>query len=143
MVLISPLRATLDKILTSTNATGSEEKGWSGLCPGHADHRNSLSIALKDGRIILNCHAGCSIENVVQALDLEMADLFEKSLHENRIVAEYDYQDADGQVVYQVVRYEPKTFRQRRLGENGEWIWNTNGVSRFPFHLPLSSRLMV
>ena len=30
------------------------------------------------------------------------------------VVAEYDYVDADGALLYQAVRYEPKDFRQRR-----------------------------
>ena len=40
-----------------------------------------------------------------------------------KIVAVYDYRDADGTLLYQVVRYEPKTFRQRRPDGNGGWIW--------------------
>ena len=30
------------------------------------------------------------------------------------IVARYDYADASGEVLYQAVRYMPKTFKQRR-----------------------------
>lgn len=42
-----------------------------------------------------------------------------------RIVKTYDYTDASGTVIYQVVRYEPKTFTQRRPapGEPGVWVW--------------------
>jgi hypothetical protein len=40
-----------------------------------------------------------------------------------QIVATYDYTDADGNLLYQVVRYDPKDFRQRRLDGNGRWIW--------------------
>ena len=40
-----------------------------------------------------------------------------------RIVATYDYTDADGKLLYQVLRYEPKAFRQRRPDGNGGWIW--------------------
>jgi hypothetical protein len=39
------------------------------------------------------------------------------------IVATYDYTDADGKLLYQVVRYEPKDFRQRRPDGNGGWTW--------------------
>ena len=39
------------------------------------------------------------------------------------IVATYDYTDADGTLLYQVLRYEPKDFRQRRPDGNGGWIW--------------------
>jgi RecA-family ATPase len=40
-----------------------------------------------------------------------------------RIVAVYDYADHDGTLLYQVLRYEPKDFRQRRPDGNGGWIW--------------------
>ena len=40
-----------------------------------------------------------------------------------QIVATYDYTDADGNLLYQVVRYDPKDFRQRRPDGNGRWIW--------------------
>ena len=40
-----------------------------------------------------------------------------------KIVATYDYTDASGSPLYQVVRLEPKDFRQRRPNGNGGWIW--------------------
>jgi hypothetical protein len=39
------------------------------------------------------------------------------------IVAVYDYADDDGGLLYQVVRYEPKGFDQRRPDGKGGWIW--------------------
>jgi hypothetical protein len=39
-----------------------------------------------------------------------------------RIDATYDYTDADGKLLYQVLRYEPKAFSQRRPDGNGGWI---------------------
>ena len=47
----------------------------------------------------------------------------------------YDYQDAQGKTIYQVIRYEPKTFRQRQV-INGKAVWNLQGVSLLPFRLP-------
>ncbi len=38
------------------------------------------------------------------------------------VVATYDYHDESGALVYQVVRYSPKTFRQRRPDGTGGWI---------------------
>lgn len=42
------------------------------------------------------------------------------------IVATYDYKAKDGRLLYQVVRYQPKNFRQRRPHPNksGEWVWH-------------------
>lgn len=39
-----------------------------------------------------------------------------------KVVATYDYRDEAGEVVLQVLRYEPKTFRQRRPFKDG-WAW--------------------
>ncbi|MCL6622876.1 MAG: hypothetical protein K6T55_12375, partial [Syntrophobacterales bacterium] len=53
-------------------------------------------------------------------------------------MAEYDYRDAQGRLLYQVVRLEPKTFRQRRPdpGTPGAWIWNLSGVEPVLYRLP-------
>lgn len=52
-----------------------------------------------------------------------------------KIVATYDYLDPEGTLLYQVVRMEPKSFRQRRPDGNG-WAWNLQGVDRVLFQLP-------
>ncbi|MCK1638965.1 AAA family ATPase [Bradyrhizobium sp. 157] len=52
-------------------------------------------------------------------------------------VATYDYIAADGSLLYQVVRYEPKAFRQRRPDGCGGWITHKvfEGVSRIVYRL--------
>jgi hypothetical protein len=51
--------------------------GWSAGCPAHDDRHASLSVGEgNDGRILVKCHAGCSIEEIVGALGLELKDLF-------------------------------------------------------------------
>jgi 5S rRNA maturation endonuclease (ribonuclease M5) len=52
------------------------------------------------------------------------------------IVKEYDYQDEEGQLVFQVVRFHPKEFRQRQPNGKGGWIWNLKGVHPVPYRLP-------
>ena len=54
----------------------------------------------------------------------------------SRIVATYDYTDERGNLLFQVVRLEPKTFRQRRPDGNGAWIWSSRGARMVPYHLP-------
>lgn len=52
-------------------------KGWQARCPAHDDRNPSLSIdAGDDGRALLNCHAGCSVDAVCGALAIAKADLF-------------------------------------------------------------------
>jgi hypothetical protein len=53
-----------------------------------------------------------------------------------QIVTTYDYHDAAGKLIFQVCRMKPKSFRQRRPDGNGGWIWDINGVSLVPYHLP-------
>ena len=53
-----------------------------------------------------------------------------------RIVATYDYTEESGKVLYQCVRYEPKTFRQRQPDGKGGWKWDLDGVTRVLYRLP-------
>jgi AAA domain len=52
-----------------------------------------------------------------------------------RIVATYDYTGADGKLLYQVLRYEPKDFRQRRPDGNAGWTWKLDD-RRVLYRLP-------
>lgn len=50
---------------------------YSAKCPNHGDQHNSLSISAgQDGRVLLHCHAGCSTEDIVWSMGLQMKDLF-------------------------------------------------------------------
>src|SRR5262245_45069332 len=51
------------------------------------------------------------------------------------IAARYPYTDADGNLLYEVVRLEPKSFRQRRPdGKNG-WVWSVKDCKRVVYRL--------
>jgi hypothetical protein len=52
------------------------------------------------------------------------------------VVKTYDYTDDAGEVLFQVIRYEPKGFSQRRPDLLGGWINNLDGVRRVPYKLP-------
>lgn len=51
-------------------------------------------------------------------------------------VKAYDYHDPTGKLLFQVVRYEPKTFRQRAILSDGSISWKMDGVERVPYNLP-------
>ena len=114
--------------------------GWDARCPAHEDGHASLSVAAIDsGMILLHCHAGCDPGAVVGKLGLTMRDLMPSRNGNGKpreIVATYDYQDAAGQLVFQVVRFCPKDFRQRRPDGQGGWVWNLKGIERVPYRLP-------
>jgi hypothetical protein len=117
--------------------------GWSARCPAHDDGKASLSVGPGDhGGIVIHCHAGCSPEAVVRSLDLTMKDLApEPSVTRGRQpmeVAAYPYRDETGSLLYEVIRFEPKSFRQRRPDPTvvSGWNWSLKGVRRVPFRLP-------
>ena len=87
-------------------------------CSAHDDGTRSLSVKLgDDGRVLLKCHAGCTTESVVGCRrheDVRPVPTEEPSTGSGRIVATYDYTDEAGELLFQVVRYDPKDFRQRR-----------------------------
>jgi hypothetical protein len=122
-------------------------KGWLAFCPAHPDqHKRSLSVGIgDDGRTLLNCHAQrCPAEQIVGAVGMTLADLAATTGHpaanghvrRRQEVAAYDYTDARGEQLYQVVRSEPKDFRCRRPDGAGGWTWNLDGVRVVPYRLP-------
>ncbi len=111
--------------------------GWQALCPAHQDKNPSLSIDVRNGKILVHCHARCSQEAVLAALGIDVRELsLETGGHEKRIVASYDYKNERSELLYQVVRYEPKDFRQRKPDGKGGWLWNLNGTRRVLYRLP-------
>jgi AAA domain len=52
-----------------------------------------------------------------------------------RVVATYDYTDK-GELLYQVLKYEPKNFSQRRPDGKGGWIPSVKGCRRVLYRLP-------
>ena len=113
---------------------------WSALCPAHEDRKASLSVSVtEDGTILMKCHSGCNVKAIVGAIGLTMADLFPDigpRTTRGTIVKTYDYQDEAGHLLYQVVRFDPKNFRQRRPDGKGGWLWKLGDVRRVPYRLP-------
>lgn len=58
-----------------------------------------------------------------------------KPRQQARQVATYDYTDENGELLFQAVRMEPKSFRQRRPDGNG-WKWSVKGIRQVPYRLP-------
>ena len=66
----------VELMLSKLHDTKRNGKGWHARCPAHDDRRPSLSIAEgDDGRALVNCHAGCTPEAIVEAVGLKLADL--------------------------------------------------------------------
>jgi hypothetical protein len=132
---------------------------WTCLCPLHEER--SPSFCANTDKNLFHCH-GCGEGGTVIDLHAKlrgisigeaMRDLSPAGGNGDQLphahgrpqsasspsrteVAAYDYQDATGRVRFQVVRYEPKDFRQCRIDECGARVWNMDGVERLPYRLP-------
>jgi len=52
---------------------------WRAICPSHPSRHRSRTLAVaekSDGRVLVRCHAGCSIDEVLGALGLEIDALY-------------------------------------------------------------------
>lgn len=134
----SQTQAVLDK-LKKVRRSG---LGWAAMCPSHEDSNPSLSVAEGDKGVIFNCHRGCSPEMISGAMGIKLSDLFWEAPQKKKagVEATYDYVDAEGTLVFQVVRSRlpdgRKDFRQRKPDGAGGWIWSTTGLDKPLYHLP-------
>ena len=59
--------------------------GYIVRCPAHDDRKASLSVAEgDDGRVLLKCFCGCSIDAICNAIDIKVKDLFPKKKRGNQ-----------------------------------------------------------
>jgi len=66
----------LNAILDRMQGVRRNGSGWMARCPAHGDRSPSLSIRDENGRILLHCFGGCSIEAVCAALEIKVRELF-------------------------------------------------------------------
>ena len=68
---------------------------WMVRCPSHRDRTPSLHITLGDDRWLMYCHAGCSLNDVREAVGLGWDDLFAERLDGNsETVATYSRRES-------------------------------------------------
>jgi 5S rRNA maturation endonuclease (ribonuclease M5) len=114
--------------------------------------RHSFALDLNKG--LAYCHSECGrgwnlfqLEQQLSGVDFQQArDEVWRIVGRNvastpaqasrRIVATYPYHDLQRKLLYQVVRYDPKSFAQRRPSPSGDWIWNLQGVERVLYRYP-------
>lgn len=130
------MSATLDYVLRKLTGVERRGAGWMALCPAHGDKNASLSVKEKDGKILVHCFAGCTLDTVLAALKIDAKKLFSDATQRKRkIVVAYDYFDERGQLLYQKVRYEPKDFRLRQPDGKGGWKWVVESNLRTIYNL--------
>jgi hypothetical protein len=138
----------LERVQAALEAAGSRRQGRDWQCPSHEDRQPSLSVARgRDGRVLLRCQAGCDTETVVKMVGLELADLFaaKPRTPKREVAATYRYLDERGGLLFEVVRFRPKAFRQRRRAQAGDppdkvdcdgWVWSLGSTRRVLYRLP-------
>lgn len=132
-----------DRIVEALHSRGCEphERNgrWLFFCPthgstweGHRDGRHPAGglESGRDGRVLVNCAAGCDTPSILEAVGLTYSDLFVASpdgWESPDIEMVYDYTSPDGSPCFQVVRYprghEPR-FMQRRWDGEAHWAWH-------------------
>lgn len=71
---------TIEELLPRLEAVRRSSRGYVARCPAHPDRSPSLSLREgDDGRILVYCFAGCSVQDVCAALGIEISDLFAQS----------------------------------------------------------------
>lgn len=135
---IDIVRLKTGKELRKTN------QGYQTCCPSHDDQNPSLSIReTAEGKILLKCFSGCTIDNICSSLNVPLSELFDKSKNNHketkRIV--YSYKDEEGHELYRKIRIEPgqngraKDFYCER-NENNKKVRNLKGCRKVLYRLP-------
>lgn len=133
----------LEEILSKLLKLKKTRRGWTACCPAHSDRNPSLSINEDNEKILMFCHAGCSFEEIIQALEQEETKPIEANHFQGRIaddfkkiVATYDYVDERGELLFQAIKFDPKSFAFKQPNKDKGWIWTLKGARRVPYHLP-------
>ena len=144
--MIGDVLNALTNVGSSPRSSGD---GFSARCPAHDDTRPSLSISEgHDGATLIYCHAGCSLDQILEALSLEKSVLQGDAKQERsdpdrwtpygEAIDTYDYTNEDGDLLFQVVRCAGKKFLQRRPDATTKsgWVWKLDDVRRVLYRLP-------
>ncbi|MHB9089952.1 MAG: DNA polymerase, partial [Chloroflexota bacterium] len=130
------VESPIERVLARLENVRPSGDGKMAKCPAHDDATESLSICEKEDQLVLlHCFAGCSHEEVLDAIGMEPRDLRPEGGQEEP-EAVYDYVDLEGNLQYQVVRFPGKKFRQRRPDGNGGYIWKRGEVESLLYRLP-------
>ena len=127
----------LERLTEALGTHGSSHRGDSWNCPGplHENGDRNPSLHVKEtrpGGVGVWCHKGCTAEEIMSALNMTTADLFDEDARE---IARYRYVSRDGEVQFAKSRFEPKKFVIMHP-EGDRWEYGLNGTERPLYRLP-------
>jgi hypothetical protein len=68
---------SVDTLLQRLKKVTGRNGHWTACCPAHEDRSPSLAIrVVEDGRILLKCFGGCSVQEIVGSIGMNLSDLF-------------------------------------------------------------------
>ncbi len=93
--------------------------GFSAHCPSHNDAKPSLSInEAEDGRVLMHCHAGCDLNDILKQLKLTKSDLFSNSNKNSELLLRQMHPVNDSRAIhtstYEALHYKLLRGKQER-----------------------------
>jgi DNA primase len=73
----------IQELLAKLSKVKKKRGGYTALCPSHNDKSPSFSISEAGDRILVKCFAGCSTNQICDALGIELKNLFTSTYTEN------------------------------------------------------------
>jgi len=68
---------SVDTLLQRLTKVKGGKGRWTACCPSHEDRSPSLAIReTEDGRILLKCFGGCSVQEIVGSIGMDIGELF-------------------------------------------------------------------
>ena len=97
---------------------------WMARCPAHDDKNPSMSVSAKGGKILVHCHAGCSADAIVEAMGLNMGDLFADGGQQayNSKGGQQAYDSKPGQQADDSKPGDSKDGPKKKSGSHGKWV---------------------
>ena len=134
-------------------------EGYKCRCPFHEDKNPSMTVNV--AKRVFHCHGCRATGSVIDFIMLSEGKTLQEVLSsgetsprpisapkrptveavnepavQHKVDKRYAYTDELGNFAYEVVRYIPKTFRQRRWID-GKWVYSMEGAQRYLYKLPL------